>query len=307
MNMMRGMRLLLSTVLVAGCFQGIALIGKETKSQRAKAQRAGAQRVNAQGAGDQGEFSQGESSREEKVSHVKNQKARTQESDVQESNVQEKFVDKDVVASSKNYQAPATFGKSHFIVGMPAEEMARHCAVVPAQQHDEEAVDAYDMVCLGVFPQVLFSPHDEVCKTLVHLIDNEKKSIKIAAYAVTEPTVANALGAAAKRGVTIELVLDRSCLDMPSNKVKTLRKAGASVAIFDGKTREDGALMHNKFYLFEENLKNKKLLWTGSANTTKSGYTRNHENVMIMEDQKLFGRYDKEFKKLMKLADVLKS
>jgi hypothetical protein len=203
-------------------------------------------------------------------------------------------------------QVPPTFGKSHFIVGMPADEVARRCAVAsPAK--DDVAVNAYDMVCLGVFPQALFSPHDEVCKTLVHLIENEKKSIKVAAYAMTEPQVAKALSAAIKRGVAISLIVDRSCLDMASNKIKLLRKTGVDVAIFDGKTREDGALMHNKFYLFEENIKNRRLLWTGSANTTKSGYVRNHENVMIVDEPVIFARYVKEFDLLLTIADRLKS
>lgn len=202
---------------------------------------------------------------------------------------------------------PPTFGKSHFIVGMSAEETARRCSLVPVAHKTEEAVNAYDMVCLGVFPQVLFSPHDDVRKTLVYLIDHEKKSIKIAAYTVTEPKVAQALVAAIKRGVFVSLVVDRSCLDMTSQKIKILRKAGAEIAVFDGKTREDGALMHNKFYLFEENLKNKQLVWTGSANTTRSAYERNHENVNIFEGTTLFGRYTKEFELLMTVAERLKS
>lgn len=213
---------------------------------------------------------------------------------------------KKTLSTMKHDQVPPTFGKSHFIVGMPAEETARRCAVATPKK-DDVTVNAYDMVCLGVFPQVLFSPHDEVCKTLVHLIENEKKSIKIAAYAMTEPKVAKALCAAAKRGVAISLVVDRSCLDMASNKIKLLRKAGVEVAIFDGKAREDGALMHNKFYLFGENINNKSLLWTGSANTTKSGYERNRENVMVVDEPVMFGRYGKEFELLLTVADRLKS
>jgi len=215
--------------------------------------------------------------------------------------------EKEFSDSTTNYkQVPPTFGKSHFIVGMPVEETARHCAAASPAPEDTP-VNAYDMVCLGVFPQVLFSPHDQVCKTLVHLIDNEKKSIKVAAYAMTEPNVAKALCSAIKRGVSVALIVDRSCLDMASNKIKLLRKAGVEVYIFDGKTREDGALMHNKFYLFEQNIKNKKLLWTGSANTTKSGYTRNHENVMIVDDPLLFARYAKEFDLLLTVAELLKN
>ena len=213
---------------------------------------------------------------------------------------------KHIASSANSKQVPPAFGKSHFIVGMSAEETARFSAKLPTVEQEDVSVNACDMVCLGAFPQVLFSPHDDVRKALVHLIDNEKKSIKIAAYAMTEPQVAKALSAAAKRGVTIGLIVDRSCLDMSSNKIKVLRKAGIQVAVFDGKTREDGALMHNKFYLFEENIKNKRLIWTGSANTTKSGYERNHENVMIFEEPTLFARYEKEFKLLGTIAENLK-
>ena len=213
---------------------------------------------------------------------------------------------KQIASAASSKQTPPAFGKSHFIVGMSAEETARYSAKPSVDAQEDTSVNACDMVCIGAFPQVLFSPHDDVRKALVHLIDNEKKSIKIAAYAMTEPQVAKALSAAVKRGVTIGLIVDRSCLDMSSNKIKVLRKAGIQVAVFDGKTREDGALMHNKFYLFEENIKNKRLIWTGSANTTKSGYERNHENVMIFEEPTLFARYEKEFKLLGTIAENLK-
>lgn len=215
--------------------------------------------------------------------------------------------EKALAVNTQAQHVPPSFGKSHFIVGMSAEETARYSAKSSVKVDNDESVNACDMVCLGVFPQVLFSPHDDVRKALVHLINNEKKSIKVAAYTVTEPKVAEALIAAIKRGVAVSLVVDRSCLDMAAHKIKLLRKAGLEVAVFDGKTHEDGALMHNKFFLFQQNFKNKKLIWTGSANTTKSGYARNHENVIIFEEPTLFARYEKEFTFLTTIAENLKS
>jgi phosphatidylserine/phosphatidylglycerophosphate/cardiolipin synthase-like enzyme len=89
---------------------------------------------------------------------------------------------------------------------------------------------------------------------------------------------------------------------MHGNKVGVLQKANIPVAVFDGEMGEDGAIMHDKFMLFGDNMGNKALLCTGSANVTNAAYGRNHENVIVLDDQKICMRYDKEFAFLIKSA-----
>lgn len=197
-------------------------------------------------------------------------------------------------------KVPETFGKSHFIVGMP-REMTAACRVQPTKEPDDSS--PYTLLCQGVLPQSFFSPHDDLRKALLHLIKEEKKSIKIAAYVLTDADIVKAVcDAFKKRGVEVAVVVDRSCLQMRGHKVTDLRKAGIPVAVFDGELGEEGAIMHNKFVLFGENMGKKSLVCTGSANITRSAYGSNYENVIVLDDPNIWAHYAKEFALLEKNA-----
>ncbi len=58
--------------------------------------------------------------------------------------------------------------------------------------------------------------------------------------------------------------------------------------------------MHHKFVLFEKNILDKSLLWTGSFNFTKSANSKNQENVLIVDDAYLIQLYSNHFTRLVK-------
>jgi phosphatidylserine/phosphatidylglycerophosphate/cardiolipin synthase-like enzyme len=96
-----------------------------------------------------------------------------------------------------------------------------------------------------------------------------------------------------------------SCLREPSNKLGDLYEN--DIAVFICMPERKGAkssLMHNKFILFEKNIYGRKIVWTGSANMTRSALTEiHHENVVILDDISLYQEYEKKFAQLKKRSE----
>lgn len=144
---------------------------------------------------------------------------------------------------------------------------------------------------------VLFVPDDPVKKVLLGLIYSERWYIKAAVYQLTDADLFDALIDAHHRGVKIEIITDKSCLASKHEKITELRSYGIPVYVYGQKYY---SIMHNKFWVFGRNLCNKKIIWSGSANATLSGTTRNEENVLIDDRFDVVKLYDEKFDRLKK-------
>jgi cardiolipin hydrolase len=145
--------------------------------------------------------------------------------------------------------------------------------------------------------RAFFVPHDEVKKLLIGFIHTEKESIKAALFRLTDKDIAQALLAAHKRGVRVAVITDQGCLFERAEKIRLLMKEHIPVYIFGDRFN---ALMHNKFFIFEKNLRDEPLLWTGSVNATVSGTTKNRENVLVTNNVQVIQQYTAEFEALVK-------
>jgi phosphatidylserine/phosphatidylglycerophosphate/cardiolipin synthase-like enzyme len=153
----------------------------------------------------------------------------------------------------------------------------------------------------GFVVQSFFSPDDDLRSMLISLIDAEKKQISFAIYTLTDKAIAQALIRAAKRGVVVEGVVDRSYGQGYHSKVCTLANARIPLFVFQTAARDSEAgLMHNKFMLFSHTVDGKALVWTGSYNFTARASEKNEENVVIIENEALFAAYTKSFSRLKK-------
>lgn len=125
----------------------------------------------------------------------------------------------------------------------------------------------------------LFSPEDNIQKTLVNTINNAQRNILVQAYLFTDERVGNALIAAHKRGVNVEILLD-SEMALGGKNVLTLRfyEAGIPVRL---ETQYENA--HNKVMIFDHDTA-KAVVVTGSYNFTYSAQQRNAENVVIIRN-----------------------
>jgi len=125
--------------------------------------------------------------------------------------------------------------------------------------------------------KVCFSPYGNCTRAIVDQIDNAKSEILIQAYSFTSVPIAKALVNAHKRGVHVEIILDKS------NKSKKY-SAGDFTAHMGVTTYIDSqhAIAHNKIIIID-----KETVITGSFNFTKAAEGKNAENLLIIKNNKL--------------------
>jgi len=108
----------------------------------------------------------------------------------------------------------------------------------------------------------------------VQTINAARQSIIVAAYSFTSKPIAKALVDAHKRGVRVQVVLDKSQRTERYSSATFLSNMGIPVRI-DSRY----AIMHNKFMVIDG-----KTVETGSFNYTSSAARRNAENVIVLRD-----------------------
>ena len=130
-----------------------------------------------------------------------------------------------------------------------------------------------------------FSPKDKIIvNNIIPLINNAKHYIFIPAFIITHEEFSNALINAHKRNVTIKIITDATNVSSSRSKIKILRNAGIFV-----KVENYAGKMHSKSIIIDD-----KYVLAGSMNFTKSGETKNDENFLIIEDERL-ARYYRGF------------
>jgi len=127
-------------------------------------------------------------------------------------------------------------------------------------------------------------------ETLIDKINAAQTSIHIASFEFDLTPVAEALIEAKKRGVDVRWVTDNEngleADEEPGHgQFKMLMDAGIEVK-GDGRS----ALMHNKFWIFDE-----QTVWTGSTNITKNGIFKQNNNVIVIHSKKVAQIYEREF------------
>lgn len=120
--------------------------------------------------------------------------------------------------------------------------------------------------------EVAFSPKAGATELVVKAIVSAKKSIRLAAYSFTSKPIAQALVDAHKRGVDVQIVVDKSQKSERYTSATFLANLGIP-------TRVDSqhAIQHNKFMVIDG-----AHVETGSFNYTSAAEQRNAENVMVI-------------------------
>lgn len=129
--------------------------------------------------------------------------------------------------------------------------------------------------------QVYFSPHGGATEAIVEEIEKAKSEILVQAYSFTSKEIAQALIGAHKRGVHIELVLDKS------NRSDRY-SAGDFAAHMGIRTYIDAEhqIAHNKIMIID-----RTIVITGSFNFTRAAEEKNAENLLIIRSKELATLY----------------
>jgi phosphatidylserine/phosphatidylglycerophosphate/cardiolipin synthase-like enzyme len=135
--------------------------------------------------------------------------------------------------------------------------------------------------------QVYFSPNGGCTDAVVKTLNQAKKSILVQAYSFTSAPIAKALVDAHKRGVQIQVILDKS--------QKTEKYSSADFVAHAGiKTLIDSShkIAHNKIMIIDSNT-----VITGSFNFTKAAEEGNAENLLIINSPELAKKYIENWKR----------
>src|ERR1035437_9768819 len=131
-----------------------------------------------------------------------------------------------------------------------------------------------------------FSPRGGATEAIVKEINSAKSEILVQAYSFTSKPIAKALIDARKRGIKIEVVLDKSQRREKYTSADFVAHAGIPTYIDD-----KHAIAHNKIMILD-----RSTLITGSFNFTKAAEEKNAENLLVVKGNKpLVDRYIRNF------------
>lgn len=122
--------------------------------------------------------------------------------------------------------------------------------------------------------RVFFSPHGGCTEAVVNSINQAKQTVLVEAYSFTSIPIAEALVAAEKRGVDVEVILDKSQETAKGSEAGMISEAGIPIYI-DAAYR----IAHDKVMIIDA----KKVI-TGSFNFTKSAEDYNAENMLVISN-----------------------
>ena len=128
--------------------------------------------------------------------------------------------------------------------------------------------------------RVFFSPRGQTTDAIVTMIHNAKSSLRVQSYSFTSRPIAEALIAAHRRGVDVQVVADKVATGKSGVAAK-LRSAGIPVFI-----DRAHAIQHNKVLIADG-----AVVELGSFNYSNAAEYSNAENAMICQSTSLADLY----------------
>jgi len=129
--------------------------------------------------------------------------------------------------------------------------------------------------------EVSFSPRGGCTEAVVAALGKARSSVVVQAYSFTSAPIAKALVDAHRRGVKVEVILDKSQRTEKYSSADFVAHAGIPTLI-DAKH----AIAHNKVMIIDG-----RVVITGSFNFTKQAEEHNAENLLIIRDQVIAEKY----------------
>lgn len=144
---------------------------------------------------------------------------------------------------------------------------------------------------------LLPDPKSHAFHHLIDSINSARKSIRIAMFTLTHPIIAERLIDAVKRGVEVSVAIDNYTARGASKKtVQMLCSQGVKIYLSQGKE-----LLHYKWGWIDESL-----LITGSANWTKSAFSKNQDFILFLSSlDKKQNRFLRDLWKIIEIESKL--
>ncbi len=129
--------------------------------------------------------------------------------------------------------------------------------------------------------EVYYSPKGGCTDACVRELNSARSSVLVQAYSFTSAPIAKALIDASKRGVHVEVILDKSNLSDKYSAADFVHNMGIPTRI-----DSQHAIAHNKIMIIDG-----QTVVTGSFNFTKQAETSNGENLLVIHDAGLAAKY----------------
>jgi phosphatidylserine/phosphatidylglycerophosphate/cardiolipin synthase-like enzyme len=129
--------------------------------------------------------------------------------------------------------------------------------------------------------------HGGLDEELAAVIGYAESSVDVVAYDLDLASVADALIAAHRQGISVRFITDSDNAD--EDAVAQLRQAGIPIV----EDERDEGLMHDKFVVVDG-----VWVWTGSWNLTENGTYRNNNNAVLIASPALAENYTAEFEEM---------
>lgn len=145
-------------------------------------------------------------------------------------------------------------------------------------EHFQTSIDGYQAFQIGeslIHCYLLPEKTEETLKALCEKIDRAQKTIQIAMFTLTHPLLLERLIEASKRGVQVEIAIDKYArLGSSKQTIDRLKKEGIHIFLHRG-----NSLFHHKWAWIDQ-----KTFCMGSANWTKAAFGKNQDFLLIFEN-----------------------
>ena len=138
--------------------------------------------------------------------------------------------------------------------------------------------------------EVIFFPDENNENKVVNMIRTAKQSLIICIYTFTNDKLAEAIEEAfIKNKISVRIITDDETIKQKGSDISKLVLLGIPCKTDDN----SNYYMHHKFVVIDG-----KVLITGSFNWTVQAVKYNNENVIMIQDEELAKKYEKEFERL---------
>jgi phosphatidylserine/phosphatidylglycerophosphate/cardiolipin synthase-like enzyme len=129
--------------------------------------------------------------------------------------------------------------------------------------------------------ETAFTPGDRIDNLIIAAIAGAKREVLVNAYSFTQRSIARALVAARKRGVSVQVIADsQQAATLPQNVLNEPAKGGVDVWL-----DANYQAAHNKVIVVDADTASATTI-TGSYNFTVAAQWHNAENVLILRDNR---------------------
>ena len=138
-----------------------------------------------------------------------------------------------------------------------------------------------------------FSPGPDCRIAIEQAMETALDELLICVFTISDDRLSDAIQRAHRNGLTVRVISDNDKMEDKGNDVERLSLSGVDVRI--DRSPEH---MHHKFMVVDGHT-----VLTGSYNWTRSAETRNEENLVVLDDPVLAGRFAEEFERIWNLSD----